>query len=82
MLCDKAKLCLRGRGWREQGNKVLKLENACYSVGGRTILQDFCYEFMPGERIGVVGPNGAGTSSFFDVNKSKPQMIKAKDMQD
>lgn len=46
------------------GKKVLELDNVCKSYGDRKIVDDFTYKFMAGERIGVVGPNGIGKSTF------------------
>lgn len=46
-----------------QGKKVLVVEDAACKAGEREIIRDFWYEFAPGERIGIVGPNGAGAPS-------------------
>lgn len=43
-----------------QGKKVLVVEDAACKAGERDIIREFWYEFAPGERIGIVGPNGAG----------------------
>ena len=32
--------------------------------GGKTILNDITLSFLPGAKIGVLGPNGAGTVSY------------------
>ncbi|CAL8463581.1 g3115 [Coccomyxa elongata] len=53
-----------GVGMRRQGRKVLELKGASCKVGDREIISDFWYEFYPGERLGVVGANGAGKSSL------------------
>ncbi|KAK9917578.1 hypothetical protein WJX75_006012 [Coccomyxa subellipsoidea] len=53
-----------GVGMRRQGRKVLELKGASCHVGDREIIRDFWYEFYPGERLGVVGANGAGKSSM------------------
>lgn len=43
-----------------QGKKVLIMEDACCSSGGEPVIDGFEYDFSPRERVGIVGPNGAG----------------------
>jgi ABC-type hemin transport system ATPase subunit len=35
--------------------------------GGRRLVSDFAFEFLPGERLGIAGPNGAGKSTLLDL---------------
>ena len=49
------------------GNKTVTLKNISKSFGERTIIKDFSYEFAPGERIGLVGPNGVGKSTLLKI---------------
>ncbi|CAN8064340.1 unnamed protein product [Agarophyton chilense] len=49
------------------GTTVVQVENVCLKRGGKTILQDFSYTFERGERMGLVGGNGVGKSSFIDL---------------
>ena len=37
------------------------------SFGGKTILKGFDYTFKKGERVGIVGKNGAGKSTFINI---------------
>ena len=46
------------------GNKTVDLKNIAKSFGERNIIRDFSFEFTPGARIGLVGPNGIGKSTL------------------
>jgi ATP-binding cassette subfamily F protein uup len=37
------------------------------SFGEKTILKGFDYTFKKGERLGIVGKNGAGKSTFINI---------------
>lgn len=49
------------------GSKVLEMRNVHKSFGEITILNGFDYMFTKGERIGVVGDNGVGKSTFLNL---------------
>ena len=49
------------------GGKILELYNICTSFEGRKIVADFSYTFKKGEKIGIVGPNGIGKSTFLNI---------------
>ncbi|MEL6842566.1 MAG: hypothetical protein AAFP02_05075, partial [Bacteroidota bacterium] len=42
---------------------MLNLENIGIEFSGRWLLKNANYQFLPGERIGLIGRNGAGKSS-------------------
>tara|TARA_Y100001972_G_scaffold121577_1_gene165800 strand:- start:2377 stop:4254 length:1878 start_codon:yes stop_codon:yes gene_type:complete len=50
-----------------QGKKILSLENISKTYGERILLDNFSYTFKKGDRIGVVGKNGIGKSTFLDI---------------
>ena len=52
------------------GGKILELYNICY----RDLIDDYSYVFKRGEKIGIVGPNGVGKSTFLNLitEKLKP----------
>jgi ATP-binding cassette subfamily F protein uup len=52
---------------RRIGKKVIELENITKSYDGRTLFQDFSYEFTPRDRIGIVGANGTGKSTLMNI---------------
>ncbi|MBR4176773.1 MAG: ABC-F family ATP-binding cassette domain-containing protein [Bacteroidales bacterium] len=49
------------------GGKILELYNICKSFDGRKMVDDFSYTFKRGEKIGIVGPNGIGKSTFLNI---------------
>ena len=61
------------------GGKILELYNICYSFGEKgsertNVIDDYSYVFKKGEKIGIVGPNGVGKSTFLNIitEKLKP----------
>jgi ATP-binding cassette subfamily F protein uup len=49
------------------GGKVAELKKVYKVYGSQIILKGFDYTFAKGERIGVVGKNGAGKSTFLNI---------------
>lgn len=49
------------------GKKILELEHISKSFDGQCLLQDFSYKFARGEKIGIVGKNGIGKSTFLNI---------------
>jgi ABC transport system ATP-binding/permease protein len=49
------------------GNKIVELKGVNKAFGSNKILDGFSYSFSKGERIGVIGRNGAGKSTFLNV---------------
>jgi ATP-binding cassette subfamily F protein uup len=49
---------------RRLGKKVLEMEEVTKSYDGRQVLRPFTYSFRRGERIGVIGPNASGKTTF------------------
>ncbi|OQP63020.1 ABC-F family ATP-binding cassette domain-containing protein [Niastella populi] len=49
------------------GGKVIELKKVYKSYGEKPILRGFDYTFKKGERIGVVGKNGVGKSTFLNM---------------
>jgi ATP-binding cassette subfamily F protein uup len=55
------------------GGKVIELKKVYKSFGDHVILKGFDYTFKKGERIGVVGRNGVGKSTFINIIQGKEQ---------
>ncbi|MBO9593493.1 MAG: ABC-F family ATP-binding cassette domain-containing protein [Niabella sp.] len=49
------------------GGKIIELKKVYKSFGDKKILDGFDYTFKKGERVGVIGKNGAGKSTFINI---------------
>ena len=49
------------------GGKILELKKVRKSFGDLSIMDGFDYRFKKGERIGIVGRNGVGKSTFLNI---------------
>ncbi len=49
------------------GSKILEINHLHKSFGGQEIVKDFNYVFKKGDRIGIVGKNGVGKSTFLNM---------------
>ena len=49
------------------GGKVVELKKVYKSYGVKKILTGFDYTFKKGERVGIIGKNGAGKSTFVNI---------------
>jgi len=52
---------------RRLGKKILDLKKVSLSYGDNKVINPFSYKFRKGERIGIVGPNGSGKTSFLNI---------------
>lgn len=57
-----------------QGGKILEVEKISKRYGDQSIINNFSYVFKKKDRIGVVGKNGIGKSTFLNIltNRLKP----------
>ncbi len=60
---EQAKLTLSMQE-RQLWGKILKLKHIKKSFGNKILLTDFSHEFRHNERIGIIGKNGVGKSTF------------------
>lgn len=49
------------------GSKIVELHKLGKSFGNKTILSNFSYNFQRQERLGIVGNNGTGKSTFLNL---------------
>lgn len=56
-----------GADMQRLGGKILEMDKVSKSYGNMTILKDFEYIFKRGERIGIIGKNGIGKSTFLNM---------------
>ncbi|WP_072402462.1 ABC-F family ATP-binding cassette domain-containing protein [Flaviramulus basaltis] len=60
------------------GSKILEFHKVSKSFKDKTILDGFNYMFQKGERIGIIGKNGTGKTTFLNIltETSKPDSGK------
>ncbi len=49
------------------GSKIIEMVKLNKNFTDKTILNDFSYSFQRGERIGIIGKNGTGKSTFLNI---------------
>ncbi|UII78925.1 ABC-F family ATP-binding cassette domain-containing protein [Flagellimonas sp. CMM7] len=53
------------------GSKILELHNVSKAFEDKIILEKFDYTFTKGERVGIIGENGTGKSTFLNILTQK-----------
>ncbi|KAB7531264.1 ATP-binding cassette domain-containing protein [Flagellimonas olearia] len=56
------------------GSKILELHNVSKAYGEKTLLSKFDYTFTKGERVGIIGQNGTGKSTFLNIITQQEQV--------
>ena len=49
------------------GNKIFEADHLCKAWGSKVILDDFSYIFARYEKMGIIGDNGTGKSTFIKI---------------
>ena len=60
------------------GSKILELTKISKSFGNKKILEPFTYTFKKGEKIGIIGKNGVGKSTFLNILQGIEQVDTGK----
>jgi ABC transport system ATP-binding/permease protein len=53
--------------YRRLGKKVLEFDNVSKSFNGKNVIKNFSIIISPGDRIGIVGPNGSGKTVLLNL---------------
>jgi ATP-binding cassette, subfamily F, member 3 len=72
---DRRKMDLELNGWRGS-NQVLEFDGVTKSFSHRTVLEDISLLIRHGERVGLIGANGAGKSVLLRLILGKEQPTK------
>ncbi|MBZ6526446.1 ABC-F family ATP-binding cassette domain-containing protein [Aerococcaceae bacterium DSM 111021] len=49
------------------GQRIMDLENVSIEIGDKTVIENFTKSFVKGERLGIIGENGVGKSTFLNT---------------
>ena len=49
------------------GKKILEMKGISFDWNGETIIKDFTFAFKKDTRLGIVGSNGSGKTTFLDI---------------
>ena len=60
------------------GSKIIELHKIGKAFGDKRILDNFSYNFQRKERLGIVGNNGAGKTTFLNLILQKEEVDKGK----
>ena len=60
------------------GSKIIELHKIGKAFGNKQILDNFSYNFQRKERLGIVGNNGVGKTTFLNLILQKEQVDKGK----
>ena len=60
------------------GSKILELHKIGKSYGTKVILDNFTYNFQRKERLGIVGNNGTGKSTFLNIIQGREEIDRGK----
>jgi ABC transport system ATP-binding/permease protein len=52
---------------KEMGARVLELENVYLDIYDQNVINNLTYSFQPGQKIGIIGNNGVGKTTFLNL---------------
>ncbi len=53
------------------GKKTVELNEISKAYGDKTLIRSFTYILLPGDRIGIIGPNGCGKTTLLNILTGK-----------
>ncbi|TAH20242.1 MAG: ABC transporter ATP-binding protein [Cytophagales bacterium] len=65
-------------GMNRMGKKILEIEDLNKNYDDLVLIKDFTYTFKKGDRIGIVGKNGVGKTTFLNILVGKEQIDSGK----
>lgn len=60
------------------GTKLIEMHKVAKAFGNKTILKQFDYTFQRNDRIGIIGKNGTGKSTFLNLITKKDKVDEGK----
>ena len=65
------------KGSTRLGTKIINCKDLCFHYGDQCYLDKFTYNFQRYEKVGIVGRNGAGKSTFLNIltGNYTPEMV-------
>lgn len=52
---------------RQSGREVLKVESLSKAFGSNSLFRDISFDIRLGDRVAIIGPNGCGKSTLFNI---------------
>ncbi len=49
------------------GKKIIEIEHISKAFDGKQLIEDFSYNLLKGDRVGIIGPNGYGKSTLVQM---------------
>lgn len=65
-------------GSRRLGSKVVELHGVGKQYDGRWLMRHFTHILQPGERLGIIGPNGTGKTTMMELMTGRTQPDEGK----
>ena len=53
--------------YTRMGKTTVELSDVCKAYGDKVLIKDFSYNFVKGDRVGFIGPNGCGKSTLMKM---------------
>ncbi len=54
-------------GTHRLGKRIIELHDVSKAFGDRTLIREFSYTVLQGDRVGIIGPNGSGKSTLLNM---------------